>query len=295
VNRIAKTRIAQPPMGPAPMGPAPMGPAIDLDGVGVLRDGRWILRDATWRLPRGTCAAVVGPNGSGKSTLARVLAAHLWPTSGRCTILGRTFGQTSLPDLRKSIRLVQPAGPYDIDGSLTARQVVLTGFFSTLNLYEKPTVAMHRLATRMLNLVGLSAVADRAYAILSSGERMRSLIARALVVRPQLLLLDEPTAGLDLLAREQVLATAAALLQQPAAPTIVLITHHIEEIPPRTASVVLMSQGTILAAGKPADVLTARNLTQAYGVPVHVRQADGRFSVHVKPSAWKRLLNAGRQ
>ena len=285
MNRIGKKQIAQPTKDAAKA-----APAIDLDGVGVLRDGRWILRDATWRVPAGTSAAIVGPNGSGKSTLARVVAAHLWPTSGRCTILGQTFGQTSLPDLRRLIRLVQPAGPYDIDASLTARQVVATGFFSTLNLYEKPTAAMNRQASRMLNLVGLSDVADRAYSVLSSGERVRSLIARALVVRPRLLLLDEPTAGLDLLAREQVLASAAALLQQPDPPTIVLITHHIEEIGPNTDTVVLMSQGRILAAGKPTEVLTAKNLSQAYGVDVHVHHADGRFSVHVHPSAWKRLL-----
>jgi len=282
VNRIGNKRIAQPKIDPV----------IDLDRIGVFREGRWILRNATWQVPRGSLAAIVGPNGSGKSTLARVVAAHLWPTTGRCTVLGQTFGQTSLPDLRRSIRLVQPAGPFDIDASLTARQVVLTGFFSTLTLYQTPTAAMTRQATRLLKLVGLSNVADRSYSTLSSGERVRSLIARALVVQPHLLLLDEPTAGLDLLAREQVLATAAALLRQPAPPTIVLITHHIEEIPPRTQSVVLMSKGAILAAGKPADVLTAKNLSKAYGVPVHVRRTHGRFTVHVHPSAWKRILKS---
>jgi iron complex transport system ATP-binding protein len=266
--------------------------AIDLDRVGVFREGRWILRDATWQVPRGSLAAIVGPNGSGKSTLARVVSAHLWPTTGRCTVLGQTFGQTSLSDLRKSIRLVQPAGPFDIDASLTARQVVLTGFFSTLNLYETPTIAMTRQATRLLNLVGLKAVADRSYATLSSGERVRSLIARALVVQPRLLLLDEPTAGLDLLAREQILATAAALLRQPTPPTIVLITHHIEEIPPQTRSVVLMSQGATLAAGKLADVLTGEYLSKAYGIRVRVSSMNGRFHVHVRPSAWNRILIA---
>ncbi len=290
MNRIGNTRIAQPKKESARINSTGRDPAIDLQDVGVLREGRWILHGATWKVPQGTCAAIVGPNGSGKSTLARVLSAHLWPTSGRCTILGQTFGQTSLPDLRRSIRLVQPAGPYDIDTNLTARQVALTGFFSTLNLYEKPTPAMNARAGELLELVGLAAVADRPYGVLSSGERVRSLIARALVIQPKLLLLDEPTAGLDLLAREQVLATAAALLRLPDAPTVVLITHHIEEIPPRTNSVALLSQGAILASGKPGDVLTARNLSRAYGVPVHVRKNAGRFTVHVRPSAWKNIL-----
>src|SRR5215213_8785319 len=182
-------------------------PAIDLRHAGVLRDGRWILRDASWVVPAGACAAVLGPNGSGKSTLTRILAGHLWPSAGTVTVLGETFGEVNLVDLRKNIRLVQAAGPYDVDPALTTREVVLTGYFSTIGLYDATTPEMEGEADRLLDLVGLRAVGDHPYSTLSSGERVRSLIARALVLRPRLLLLDEPTAGLDLLAREQVLAT----------------------------------------------------------------------------------------
>src|SRR5687767_9817085 len=110
--------------------------AIDLQQVGVCRGGRWILHDATWQVAAGTCCAILGPNGSGKSTLTRILAGHLFPSSGEVEVLGCKFGETNLQDLRKAIRLVQAAGPYDVEPSLTAREVVLTGFFATLSLYD---------------------------------------------------------------------------------------------------------------------------------------------------------------
>src|SRR3954454_1389681 len=188
-------------------------PAIDLADVSLRRGDTWILRHIDWRVPQGSCAAILGPNGSGKSSLTRILACHYWPTEGESSVLGSTFGDASLLDLRKSIRLGQPAGPYDIDAELTARQVVLTGFFGTLGLYDEANGAMQAEVERLLAQVGLAHVADHVYATLSSGERVRNLIARALVREPRLLLLDEPTSGLDLLAREQVLATVQALFE----------------------------------------------------------------------------------
>ena len=195
-----------------------------------MRDGHWIVRDATWRGETGSLMALVGPNGSGKSTLARVIAAHLFPTAGRCRVLGGEFGSTDLAALRRDIRLLQPAGPFDVPGSLTAREAVLTGCFGSLDLYETPTAEMERHADELLALVGLRAVARHPCWSLSGGERVRTLLARALIQRPRLLLLDEPTSGLDLAARERLLATLSRLAGGPTC--VVLITHHIEEIPP---------------------------------------------------------------
>jgi iron complex transport system ATP-binding protein len=251
-----------------------------------MRGGRWIVRNVSWSVPAGTLAAILGPNGSGKSTLARIIAAHLWPTSGQCEILGGQFGKANLPQLRHRIRLVQPAGPYDVDPSLTAREVVLTGFFASIALYDQPSEPMKQEAGRVMALLGLSAVADSPYELLSSGEKMRSLIARAMVTRPRLLILDEPTAGLDLLAREQVLATIGRLH----GPTVILITHHVEELPPTTSGVLLMRDGKSAASGTMVDVLTAPNLSRAYGVDVEVRRANGRYYPQVHPSAWEGLL-----
>jgi iron complex transport system ATP-binding protein len=269
---------------------APGANAIEMRGVGVMRDGRWILRDVDWRVGNGSLAAILGPNGSGKSTLARIAACHLWPTAGQCSVLGGRFGQANLPELRRRIRLVQAAGPYDVDPALTAREVVLTGYFGSIGLYETPDAQMTRQAEQLLELLGLSAVVDHSYASLSSGERMRSLIARAMVTRPGLLILDEPTSGLDPLAREQVLATIETLLETGGGPTVVLITHHIEELPPRTSQVLLLQDGRPAASGAMEAVLRSQILSRTFGFPVQVRASGGRYYLEVHPTAWKGLL-----
>jgi iron complex transport system ATP-binding protein len=266
-------------------------PAIRLQNVGLRGGETWILRDIDWSVPPGACAAILGPNGSGKSTLTRILACHYWPTEGESSVLGSQFGDANLLDLRRSIRLVQPAGPYDIDSELTARQVVLTGFFGTLGLYDTTDAAMEAEADRLLAQVGLTHVRDHVYSTLSSGEKVRNLIARALVKEPRLLLLDEPTAGLDLLAREQVLATVQALFEvEERPPTVVFITHHVEELPPATSHVLLLDQGRAAAKGTPAEVLRAETLSRVYRCPVEVREEGGRRYVQVHPDAWRGLL-----
>ena len=276
--------------------------AFELSSVGVRRGDAWILRGVDWSVPCGACAAVLGPNGSGKSTLARILACHLWPTEGEAAVLGGRLGDANLPEVRKSIRLVQPAGPYDVDPALAAREVVLTGFFGTIGLYDPFTDDMAAEADRLLAHVGLSHVAGHAYATLSSGERVRALIARALAVRPGLLLLDEPTAGLDLLAREQVLATVQRLFEGGAAgggaaararPTVVMITHHVEELPPATSHVLLLAEGRAAAQGPPEQVLRGDVLSRAYDFEVQVRRSSGRYYAEVHPRAWEQLLARG--
>ena len=270
-------------------------PAIELTRVGVRRADSWILRNVDWTVPAGACAAILGPNGSGKSTLARILACHLWPTEGDASVLGARMGEANLLDVRRDVRLVQSAGPYDADPELTTHEVVLTGFFGTIGLYDPTTDAMRAEADRLLAQVGLAHVAGHAYATLSSGERVRTLIARALAVRPKLLLLDEPTAGLDLLAREQVLATVQRMFEPDAVrqvepPTTVMITHHVEELPPATSHVLLLSEGRVAARGTPGEVLRGDVLSRAYKFQVQVRQSNGRYYVEVHPRAWEQLL-----
>jgi iron complex transport system ATP-binding protein len=275
------------------MGELPL--AIDLKHVELWRGETHILRDVSWQVPQGACVAILGPNGSGKSTLTRILACHLWPTHGEVSILGGAFGETNLLESRRDVRLVQAAGPYDVEPELTAREVVLTGFFSSIGLYDPVTKEMEAEADRLLKLVGLTHVATHKYGTLSSGERVRSLIARALAVKPQLLLLDEPTNGLDLLAREQVLATVEMMFgagQRP--PTVVMITHHVEELPPATSQVLLLDEGRVAANGKPAEVLRAEVLSAVYRCPLEVRHSNGRYRVEVHPAAWSELLGRGK-
>lgn len=266
-----------------------MSVIIRLEDVSLQRGEQLILDRINWKVESGTCAAILGHNGSGKSTIARIIACHLWPTAGKVSVLGGEFGEANLPELRHWIRLVQVAGPYDIDSSLTARQVILTGFFGTLNLYDSVQAEMQEAAEGQLRRMGLSHVADHPYALLSSGERVRSLIGRALVSRPKLLLLDEPTAGLDLLAREQVLATVQKLAGEAGGPAIVMITHHVEELPPATSNVLLLREGKVVASGGPAEVLTGEILSAAYGCRVNVRQSHGRYYVEVGEGAWEEL------
>jgi iron complex transport system ATP-binding protein len=265
-------------------------PAIEIRGVSVMRGTRMILRDIDWTIPQGACAAILGPNGSGKSTLVRVIMGQIWPTHGNITVLGEAFGETDLNELRESIRLVQTSGAVEFDPEETTTRVVLTGFFGTIGLFKDTTPAMQRRAKQLIGQVGLNAEADQPFRTLSSGERMRCLIARALVVKPKLLILDEPTAGLDLLAREQVLATVHHLLQQgKSPPTVLLITHHVEELLPETSEVLLLKDGMAAAKGPPSKVITSARLSEVYNCPVKVTRREGRFWWHVRSSAWKRV------
>jgi len=265
--------------------------AIDLSHIHVLRGERWILSDVSWQVRQGELAAILGPNGCGKSTLARVIAGYIWATRGTIIVTGHRFGETDLNALREEIRLVQPAGPFDVDGQLSALEVVLTGLHGTLALYDQTNDVHIARASELLSQVGLGRVSDSKYLTLSSGERMRALIARSLMIPPKLLLLDEPTAGLDLLAREQVLATIQRLHEAPSQQTtIVIITHHVEELPPATGNVLLLSNGERVAAGAMEEVLTAEHLTRAYGCAVEATLHDGRWYLRISAKNWKDLI-----
>lgn len=266
-------------------------PGLELRGVGVRRGEKWILRNISWSVPAGSLSAILGPNGSGKSTLARVLCGYMWPTVGEVNIDGHHFGETDLNELRHSIRLVQPAGPYDVDPELTAREVVLTGLFGTIGLFDPVPAGEVDHAIHLLRQVGLGGVTEHRYSTLSSGERVRALIARALIKRPRLLLLDEPTAGLDLLAREQVLATIHALRTSSGEmPTTLLITHDVEELTPQTSQVLLLDNGSIAASGAMQDVLRDDVLSGVYRCPLRVLQEGGRYYIRVDPGGWNGLL-----
>ncbi len=289
-------------------------PVLVLKNIHFLRGGsggagdspRPILNDINWAVEPSQIAAVLGANGSGKSTLLRIAAGYLWPQKGSVELLGKRLGQVPLGPLRARIGIVEATTVYPFDEQMTAHQVVLSGYFSTLTLgYVRPPPAAgeHREhARQLLEHVGLGGgggQGDQLYSTLSTGERLRALLARALVRRPELLLLDEPTAGLDLPARETLLATLTRLHRAPVgdgavAPAIITITHHLEELLPETSNVLLLSAapaaGNVIASGEPGAVLTDANLSAAYGVPIHVSQRHGRYTAHVDPRAWEDLI-----
>ncbi|MCC7144909.1 MAG: ATP-binding cassette domain-containing protein [Phycisphaeraceae bacterium] len=277
--------------------PQPL-PAVIASDLHVVRGSTPILQGLTCAIPAGTCTAILGPNGCGKTTFTRTLTGQIFLTQGSVTVLGQTIGQTDIRALRRRIGIVNPttdmAGTHFsgavVDADLSAHQAVLTGFFGTVGLYDQPTdVQIHR-ADQVLQQVSLSHRRDLRFAYLSTGEQRRCLIARALVHEPELLILDEPTAGLDVAGREHVLATIEKILSQPSPPTVLFITHHVEELSPRTAQVLLMRDGRITHAGPPQDVITPETLTATFGCKVFVKRLHGRYWLEVLPEAWLDLL-----
>ena len=275
--------------------------AVDVRDLHVVRGDTAILRGITARIPAATCTAILGPNGCGKTTFMRALTGQTFITSGSVRVLGETIGETDVRALRKRIGIVNPTAGNShaansgaiVDVELTAHEVVLTGFYGTIGLYDHPTPEEHERADHMLDQVGLSHRHGLRFALLSTGEQRRCMIARALAHRPELLILDEPTAGMDLAGREQVLATVDRILSQPDAPTVLMITHHVEELSPRTGQVLLMRDGRIIADGKPQDVITPESLTATFGCKVFVKRTHGRYWLEVLPEAWLDLVRRG--
>ena len=272
--------------------------AIDAEALVVRRGTTTILDALSCKVQRGQAAAILGPNGCGKTTFARCLTGTMFATQGRLTVLGQTIGQTNILKLRRRIGLVNPTTDHGfahvtgavVDAALSTTMAVCTGYFASVGLYDKPSEAQVERARQLLVTVGLGHRLDHTLGKLSTGEQRRALIARALVHKPELLILDEPTAGLDLRGREQVLATIERLLSQPDAPALLMITHHVEELSPRTSQVLLMKHGRFVASGLPDQVINPETLSEVYGCKVYVRKNHGRFWLEVLPEAWLDLV-----
>ncbi len=266
------------------------GVAIDVRDVTVVRQGTTILDGIHWSVPKGGCVAVLGANGSGKTTLMRVVTGYEWVTRGTVDVLGRRLGRTDVRELRTHMSIVNPAERFGVDGALTTLDAALTGYFGSLSLYDQPTNTQRDHAEHLLKTVGLGHRLTHRYHLLSTGEQRRCLLARAMVRIPEILILDEPTAGLDVYAREHLLATIDQLHRSEHPPTIIMVTHHVEEISPTTQQVVLLRGGRVMAMGKLAEVVTPELLSQAMGCKVFVQKRSGRYWLEVLPEAWVELL-----
>jgi iron complex transport system ATP-binding protein len=254
------------------------GPVLRLDGVGVRRSGRWILASIDWAVAPRERWVVVGPNGAGKTTLLAIASTYLWPTAGTVEVLGERIGRVDARELRRRVGYVSAALGIQIDDDLRVIDVVVSARDAALAPWWGRFGDDDRaLALGCLERMGCGALAERTYGSLSSGERQRVQIARTLMTAPDLLLLDEPAAGLDLGARESLVERLAELAAGPSPAAIVLVTHHLEEIPPGFTHALVLADGRCVAAGPIAAALSAATLSAAYGLNLLLDATDGRY------------------
>lgn len=252
-------------------------PWIALEGVHFVRSKKEILADITWRLEPDQHWVVLGANGSGKTTLLLLLAGYLWPTRGSVTVLGQRFGTVDLRMVRRRIGWVGSFLQEQVPPQQKPLDLIVGGKFASIGVFEKPSAEDYGKAEGLAHAMGCASVLTSPYGVLSQGEKQRILIARALMADPQLLILDEPCSGLDLVARERLLETLDGMGRTPSGPTLVLVTHHLEEIMPVFSHVLLLKDGRLAAGGPKGDVLTAANLEAAFGVPMRVSCDAGRY------------------
>jgi len=254
---------------------------IDVHALRVERDAV-ILDSVDWRVERGEHWAILGANGSGKTSLLRALTGYLPPTAGEIRVLGETYGRFDWRDLRTRIGLVSSSVHQMMEDGETALKAVVSGRYAQIGYWGEMRAEDIRAADAILRRVEARQLRARPWRFLSQGERQRVLIGRALMASPKLMILDEPCAGLDPVAREHFLQFLARIARARGAPTMVLVTHHVEEIVPLFSHVLVLKSGRVLDAGPRARVLTSRTLSSAFDAPVHLSRARGRYSLAVR-------------
>ncbi|MDP9777067.1 iron complex transport system ATP-binding protein [Nakamurella flavida] len=245
----------------------------------TVRRGEAVLLDAVnWDVQADERWVVLGPNGAGKTTLLQLAAAALHPTSGRVHVLGERLGAVDVNQIRPRIGVSSAALASRVDPTEKVRDVVVSAGYGVLGRWREEYDALDfARAQELMDAMGVAALGDRTYGTLSEGERKRTLAARALMADPELLLLDEPTAGLDLGGREDLLARLSRLAVDPSGPTTILVTHHVEEIPLDFSHVMLMKAGRVVAAGPIERALTEETLAETFGMTLRLDRQDGRY------------------
>lgn len=252
---------------------------LSLQGVGLTRDGRDLLDGIDWEVHAGERWVVLGPNGSGKTSLVRIAALQLHPSRGEVEVLGQRLGRVNVWKLRNRIGLASSSLADQLRPTIAGIDVVVTAKNGALEpWWHSYDDADRAEAMACLDRMGVASFADREFGTLSSGERQRVLLARTLMGKPGVILLDEPSAGLDLGGREGLVQSLADLAADPTAPPVVFVTHHVEEIPPGFTSLLLLRDGRIAAAGPLDDTLTGDALGDLFSVKLRLRNDDGRWS-----------------
>ena len=251
---------------------------LELSGVAVRRAGREILGGIDWTVEAGERWAIIGPNGSGKSTLLSIASTYLWPSRGSVSVLGERMGRVDARELRRRIGYVSASLAAALGDDVTAHDAVLSARHAALATWWHDFSDEDRArASELLERMGCAALAEQRLGTLSSGERQRIQIARTLMTEPELILLDEPSAGLDVGARERLALRLAELVKDPAIAALILVTHHVEEIPAGTTHALVLKAGRIVSAGPIEQVLGGPALSEAFDLPLVVERAGGRY------------------
>ena len=256
-----------------------MSDVLELSGVSVIRDRATLLDAIDWEVAEGERWVVLGPNGAGKTTLLQLASANLHPSRGTATVLGETLGAVDVFELRPRIGLSSAALAERLPAKETVRDVVLTASWAVVGRWRESYDDLDSdRADELLGALGVAHLAERRFGTLSEGERKRVQIARALMTDPELMLLDEPAAGLDLGGREDLVRRLGAIAADPAAPALVLVTHHVEEIPPGFTHVLLLRGGRVVTAGPIETSLTAEALAATFGIALELGRSGPRWS-----------------
>jgi iron complex transport system ATP-binding protein len=258
-------------------------PVIAISQLTVERDAP-ILNAVDWAVAHGEHWVILGANGSGKTSLLSTLTGYMPPTTGAIAVLGETYGRSDWRELRKRIGICSSSIHHLMEGHETALSSVISGRHAMVGMWGEIRDDERRQALKILRQVEAEKIRDRPWRFLSQGERQRVLIGRALMARPELLILDEPCAGLDPVAREHFVQFLERLARSKGAPTLVLVTHHVEEIMPAFSHVLILKDGAVLAAGPKAKILTSGTLSRAFHAPVRLRRQRGRYALAVTPS-----------
>jgi iron complex transport system ATP-binding protein len=266
-----------------------MAAVIEFAGVTVRRGPSLLLDDVSWEVEEDERWVVLGPNGAGKTTLLQVAAAQIHPTAGVAGILGEVLGTTDVFELRPRIGLTSAALADRIPRSELVKDVVVSASYGVVGRWREEYADLdHDRAAELLAQMGAAHLAERTFGTLSEGERKRVQIARSLMTDPELLLLDEPAAGLDLGGREDLVATLSELALDPDSPATVLVSHHVEEIPPGFTHVMMLREGRVTTAGPIERVMTEEALSATFGMPLTLQHEDGRWAARRRTRSHRR-------
>jgi len=249
---------------------------VQMEKVSCILDNKYILRGIDWRVHPGENWAIIGLNGSGKTTLLKMINGYVFPSSGEMTVLGKSFGMYDWRDLRRKVGFISSSLQEKFYTSETAEEIVLSGMFATIGLYDTPKKKERNMALALLQELNCEHIAKQSYRELSQGEKQKVLIARALINSPQLLIMDEPCAGLDIFSREHLLSSIEKLGAKKPAPSLLYVSHHVEEILPIFTHTLLLRRGEVHSSGQTRTVLTKKNLASFFETSIDLTWRNNR-------------------